>query len=118
MINSSIVIFTVVTKCLDVVVDISFEQQLIFQAKGVVFFSCSKVGRKEVGTTVTIGRCVPIILCVELVYTFQSLKRKEEEEVEDRQKTICRLCRTIMNIHALFFAHTVRQKAQLLFSKH
>lgn len=38
MINNSIVIFTVVTKCLDVVVDIGFEQQLVFRAEGVVFF--------------------------------------------------------------------------------
>lgn len=34
-----------------------------------IFFSCTKAAQMEVGTTVSIASCVPLILCAPLTFT-------------------------------------------------
>lgn len=49
-------------------------------AERVVYFSCSKAEWRQVGTTCTISPHVPIILCIQLNYTYLEVERKSARD--------------------------------------
>lgn len=74
-------------KSLNVVTDVKVSNN---RSQSKTFF-CSKAERREAGTTVTMGPCVPIILCTLLTYTDLVVEEKcrKLQGARENRVTVC-----------------------------